>query len=515
MTADESPVVPARSLPRRLLNRLEVDRAVFFAIATRAWQFLAGPISIVVIAEFFSPELQGYYYTFASLMAIQFLAELGLHSVIINISGHEWSKLQLTTDGTIVGDDQALRRLAGLKRFVSRWYALVAVVFLLGCGLGGAVFLNQRPAGNIAWVAPWFWLVLLNSLLLWAWAYSAMLEGCNQMVTVNRVRLLQFVTGSFAVWGSMALGWGLWATVISVGVRLVWDFWLIFIRYRRFWESLPALHKNGVSPPTTQSPSEDPSQQEGVRPRFCATPADEAISWEHEIWPLQWRMAVMGIAGYLAFSLFVPVMFHAYGPVVAGQMGMTWTILTAIESAAYAWVQVRSPLFSMLAAQRDWPEMDRVFRRLMTISWSFYLLSLIALWGGLWLLNELPYSLTQFLASRLLGMSPTMVLGTAFFLWHLPRCQMIYVRAHKCDPFLVAGVVSHGLIALLVIVLGSAYGPLGAAGGMLAIVATIILPWWFVIWNRFRAERQSANELAVTEEYEADGSMVDGEIPGF
>ena len=479
--------IPKRSLLRRWLIRLEVDRAVFYAFATRAWQFVAGPVSILVIAAYFTPELQGYFYTFASLMGMQSLVELGLHGVIIIVSSHEWSRLQLAADGSITGDAEALRRLAGLKRLVARWYAVVALVFFIVCGVGGAAFLDQSRADDVmpsgsaaksssvvtaapvavpaaaalpreAWVAPWFCLVALNGLLLWAWAYSAMLEGCNQMIVVNRVRLFQFMTGSFAVWASMAAGLGLWAAVVSVAVRLAWDVWLIAVRYRRFWQSLSA----GQNAP--------------------------AISWRHEIWPLQWKMAVLGVAGFLAFNLCTPVMFHCHGAVVAGRMGMTWTILTAIESAAYAWVQVRGPLFGILAARRDWREMDRVFFRLTAISWAFYLLAVIGLCAGVWGLNTLPWSLTQRLASRMLALQPTAVFAAAFLLLHLPRCQTIYVRAHKQDPFLIAGIVSHGLIAVLVVTLGSNHGPIGAAWGLLAVVSLVNLPWWTQIWSRSRRE---------------------------
>ena len=452
-----SPSTAKRSWLRRWLNRMEVDRAVFYAIATRAWQFIAGPISILMIVAFFTKELQGYFYTCAQLMGMQSLVELGLHGVIISISSHEWSRLRLDSDGFITGDDAALNRLAGLNRFVARWYGMVALMFFLVCGFGGAAFLNQRPSGNVSWVGPWFCMVAFNGLLLWAWAYSAMLEGCNQMVVVNRVRMLQFMTGSFAVWASMAAGFGLWAAVVSVAVRLAWDIWMIAVRYRRFWQSL-------------------------------AGRSGDSISWQREIWPLQWKMGVFGVVGYLAFSLFTPVMFQFEGSVVAGQMGMTWTILTALEQGAYAWVQVRTPLFGMLASRRDWREMDRVFYRLTAISWGFYLIGAVGICFGVWLLNELPWELSQRLASRLLGLEPTIVFAIAFLLLHLPRCQTVYIRAHKQDPFLLAGIISHGLIAILVIGLGYLYGPLGTAWGLLAVVSTVYLPWWTWIWMRYRRE---------------------------
>src|ERR1019366_7655585 len=40
-----------------------VDRPVFFAGLGQAWSLFSGPISILLITRFFSPKVQGYYYT--------------------------------------------------------------------------------------------------------------------------------------------------------------------------------------------------------------------------------------------------------------------------------------------------------------------------------------------------------------------------------------------------------------------------------------------------------------------
>jgi hypothetical protein len=80
------------------------------------------------------------------------------------------------------------------------------------------------------------------------------------------------------------------------------------------------------------------------------------------------------------------------------------------------------------------------------------------------------------------------VFAFAFLLQHLPRCQSIYVRAHKQDPFLIAGLVSNTLLAALAVGLGAFYGPIGASWGYLAVVVTVNLPWWTVICERCRRE---------------------------
>ncbi len=64
----------------RTAARLGIDRAVFYGILTRAWQFLAAPVTLLLIASRFSPEQQGFYYTMGSLLALQVFFELGLLS---------------------------------------------------------------------------------------------------------------------------------------------------------------------------------------------------------------------------------------------------------------------------------------------------------------------------------------------------------------------------------------------------------------------------------------------------
>ena len=75
---------PRRSLPRRLLNRAEVNQAVFYALLLRGWQLAGGAVSVLLITYFFTPELQGYYYTFSALVALQTFFELGMHLVIVS-----------------------------------------------------------------------------------------------------------------------------------------------------------------------------------------------------------------------------------------------------------------------------------------------------------------------------------------------------------------------------------------------------------------------------------------------
>lgn len=88
-----------RQSVRGLVQRFEIDRAVLYAMSARGWQFVAGPVTLWLIADYFSAEVRGYFYTFSSVLAIQLFFELGLHTILVNQVSHQWALLRLTDEG--------------------------------------------------------------------------------------------------------------------------------------------------------------------------------------------------------------------------------------------------------------------------------------------------------------------------------------------------------------------------------------------------------------------------------
>lgn len=453
---DAPSTTPRRLSPRRILALLEINRAVFYAILLRVWQLFAGAGTILLMMGHFSPETQGYYYTFASLVAMQTFFELGLNIVVINICSHEWALLELDESGAICGDPRSRSRIISLGRMLFRWYGVASVLFIVVAGGVGFFFLNAQPDLQVDWHSPWMVLAIVSGLLLWTLPFNAMLEGCNQVTTVNRFRLIQAIVANVAVWTVMILGGGLWAAVAATSARLTCELYLLLVRYRHFFAP------------------------------FFKSSGEHLISWRHEVWPLQWRLAVGGVFSYFAFFLLTPVMISYHGAVVAGQMGMTWTVVTAIQAAAIAWVQTRVPRFGMLIKDRNFLELDRVFRRVTLLSTLAMILAAGTFWLLLVGLNSLEYSVVD----RLLGPLPTGLLLLAALVQVPANSLVYYVRAHKQEPFLVIGVMSNCLVGLMIWRLGSWYGPTGAAFGLLATNALFTLPWHFVIWLRCRRQRE-------------------------
>ncbi|MEZ6063170.1 MAG: hypothetical protein R3C19_22725 [Planctomycetaceae bacterium] len=488
MTPNDSP--NARSTDSSVIRwarRLGVDRAVAFAVLARMWQLLTGPVTQLLIVFCFSVNQQGYYYAFLNLLAMQVFVELGLHVVLINVASHEWSGLRLEA-GQIAGDVEKRSRLVSLGRTAVVWYSVAALVFVVAVSVAGVWFFEdtatQRTgvqdleqtqaqpvsetatpiatlAGDSApavhWIAPWLGLVVFTGLQLALLPLTAILEGCGQLPTVNRLRFWQGIAGSCVVWILIVAGCGLWALAGSAAVRLLGELYLVAVRYRGFFEV------------------------------FRRAPEAGLLSWKSEVLPLQWRIAIQGALLWLAAHLAGLVLFRR-SETEAAQYGMMWTILAAMQAASLSWVETRRPLFGTLIAERRFAELDDSFFRLSRISILLMAAGGAAFSTGVWVVGNWSNWFFDRIAARLPDVKVAAILSLAMVVMHLAQCTNIYVRAHKRDPFLAASIVSNIAIASLVFWLGTNYGMSGVVLGYLAGVSIVQVPLWLSIWHVTRRD---------------------------
>ena len=67
-----------------MARAIELDSAIVFSVSARLWQIIAATVTVILMTQFFSGELQGYYYTIVSLLAIQSFLDLGLSGIIVS-----------------------------------------------------------------------------------------------------------------------------------------------------------------------------------------------------------------------------------------------------------------------------------------------------------------------------------------------------------------------------------------------------------------------------------------------
>ena len=100
----------------------------------------------MLIARFLSPAEQGYYYTYASLIALQTVFELGFSQVVMQLASHERAHVSIDPGGSVTGDETARARLASVLQLSVRWYGAGSLLLALALIPAGFYFFFHPPA---------------------------------------------------------------------------------------------------------------------------------------------------------------------------------------------------------------------------------------------------------------------------------------------------------------------------------------------------------------------------------
>jgi hypothetical protein len=428
-TPENSAARPA--VLKKIAHAIGLDRAIGFTVFGRVVQGLGSVVNVLLILHFLSASAQGYYYALWSVVALHSVFELGFSFVILQVAAHERVHLQLHPDGSISGDSAAHFRLASILQRTVLWYALASLVMGAAMLAGGMRFfhLHQQPG------QPEFWLWPLRATIFACMIGFALapvvsfLEGCGQVTSVARARFFQSAASAAAAWSAMISHHGLFAPAMvlfgqsAVAAALLW------------------------------------SRRSLLLPLLRLRVLDRGISWRSEVWPFQWKIAVSWLCDYFIFQLFTPVIFAFRGPAEAGRMGLSINIVTQMGAMMLVWMTTKAAPFGSLIAKRDNAALDRLFFRAL---WQSLMLlvgsAAVVLVGVL----AIP-AIAPRLAERIVSWPAFLFLLLTAIGSHVVQSEAIYLRAHKCEPFLVQSILIAIATAASVTFFAKTSGTLGVA----------------------------------------------------
>lgn len=436
-----------------ILRSWGFNRAVAYASLTSITPVLMSPITVVLIVTRFSAEIQGYYYTFAGLSALQSLAELGLGQAVIQFASHEWAKLNLDAEGRIVGDAEALSRLLSLGRLAFKWFGAMSLFFTIFLGFVGIIQFSSPHAYEVHWVGPWvmFCISIAINLLLMPVFY--ILQGCNQVTPFWYYRWIQRIVSGLSLWIAMALGAALWTLPISAFAGLVWTIYFLVRKYRKF-----------------------------IKMFFNPVYSHSVINWRKEVWPMQWRVAISWTSSYLPTQLFAPILFSFSGAVVAGQMGMTNSLGSILLAISSSWILTKAPHYGVLIAQKRYIELDSEYRKSFLSSFITALIGALGIWGIVFVLD----STRQNIGTRILPLLPLGLFLIGILFNTLTTSLAVYLRAHKKEPLAGVYLVAGLLIIGSALSMGRRFGTTGVNSGYLLVMALVQFPGVLFIFSRCR-----------------------------
>jgi hypothetical protein len=428
-------------------HRSGIDEAVAYTLLSRGWYAFSGLITLILLTRTLSRTQQGFYFTFTDVLGLQVFFELGMAHVLNQFASHERAKLEWTEKGTLEGDAGAKARLASLLRLIVRWYGVstLLVVALLLPG-GYFYFLRCTVGTSIAWQMPWIWIVLATAGSLAISPLLALIEGCGLIAQLARMQLAVGMAATLLFWAALGAHWGLYTAPVTNTISFLGAACWLWATKRHFfadlWFSAPAQ-------------------------------AGAGIDWKQDLWPLQWKIALSWFAGYFIFRLFSPLLLAFYGPtqgpIIAGRMGLSLTLASALAGIALAWINTKSAIFGTLIAKREFEELDRRFFSCLWQSLGALVFGALIVWGATFALFQTGNPLRL----RLLDpVSMALLLG-AVVAMHIVLCEAMYLRAHKQEPLLVMSLVWGGLILLSSCTLGRHFGAMGMMLGYFVLNLTV------------------------------------------
>lgn len=416
----------------------------------RLIQGALGLITLLFVTSFVSVELQGWYYTFSSLAAIYTIFDLGLSAVLVQLTSHIFSKVKWLPRGGVTG--KGVDEFNSLLHQSVTFYIGLASLYLLIVTPVGVFFFSFKEPVIIDWFLPWISLVTFTACNIFSLPFIALVEGSGRINDVYHLRIIQNILGSVFLWGALTFGYKLWALSMLPAVSfIIVLIWLIFLK--------PTFLMSSFYKRTGR------------------------VAWKEQVWPLQWRVGLSWLAGYLLTQIYTPILFHYDSPKVAGQMGLSLTIANMLGLLAQSWIARRVPDMGKSVANKDWEVFDKVFKHDFYVSLLMYLVGSALLISLVLVLNYATHY-----GERILPIIPFVGLLMVVLINHIAGAFASHLRAYKKEPLVFVTLIST-LVTIPIALFGaSEFSALGVIAAILLVQITFTLPVTVYCWLKFNRE---------------------------
>ena len=441
---------------RIIARKIGMDKSIAYSSGANLLKGITGLATIYFISLCLTGEEQGYYYTFGSILAIQVFFELGFTGIITQYVAHEQAHLKWTDDGVhLVGEEKYKSRLRHLLHFCIKWYSVIAIFLFIILIIVGYVFFSRYSKDEtVSWVSPWLFICLGTCLNLMISPLNSFVQGLGKVKEMSKIAFYIAFIAPATSWICLLLGFKLYVVGVISFLTAV-----LYIGYF-CCTSLKTIIYNIWKGQIT-----------------------ERISYMKEIFPYQWKIALSWMSGYFIFQLFNPVLFATEGAKVAGQMGMTLTVLNAINALSMNWITTKVPLFSRLIELKDYFNLDKIFNKTVWQETSICLGLLIVYVLGVEFLRYFQIGFHgNLIGERFLAFLPMVLMCLPVYTNQFVFSVATYLRCHKKEPFLIQSLVMGVLTMLSTVFLGKEYGLYGICVGYCVLSILVSFPWGMIIF---------------------------------
>ena len=445
----------------KIVQKIGMDKAIAYTSGNGIVGAFIGVFSVVLYATCLTKEEQGYYYTFASILTIQGFFELGFTGIMTQFVAHEHAHLKWTQNGIgLEGESKYRSRLASLLHICVKWYAVVALLFLISLQIAGTSFFEEFGKNEgVDWKFPWMVISAMSAWSLFTAPLFSFMNGLGLVKDMAKMNFYRTIVNTIVLWGCLFIGFKLFSMAFSAVISAVYV--ILFFLTHKFFKVLKGIWRTEI---------------------------DERVSYMKEIFPYQWKIALSWMSGYFIFNFMNPVIFATVGSVAAGQFGMSINVLNHIRNLAMSWITTKVPLMSRLIEMKEYFDLDKLFRKTVIQEVCVCLILLSGFWVVIVLLKETQFSFgDSVLSERFLNYLPLLLVSVPVVLQAVNDNFATYLRCHKKEPYLIISIANGIASAASILILGKYFGLYGITGGY-CFLAIAFFPWSYWIFKTKRAE---------------------------
>lgn len=443
--------------------KIKLDKPTLITILSRVSSAMLGVLVLFLLSQKLTQVEQGYYFTFYSVLALQFIFDLGFSTIIKQFVGSEVGKYKLAkqcgnenTEGSITDNIKLLEMI----RFIVKWYSLVVVAISIILIIIGLLFFKQSE-DNVNWVFPWVVIVIFTSVNLFNLALLSVCEGLDKILQVSKVILLQSLIAPIGVIIALYFDLKLYSPSVGLFIKILISFFgIVYIAGPILRTALFSADSN-------------------------------SFMWKKDMLPMQWRMFVSILCGYIILQMFTPLSFKFLGAIYAGQIGLSLNVIQLIVSISSVVYLIKVPVYSSLIGENKVAEANKLFQSNAKISFSLLATIFIMFLAFVYLSASfnLPY-FTE-LTGRFLPLKELFLLCISYFIYMLFSSLASFSRCFKEELFLKQSILTSLFIIIGFSLTITKFQGVGLILTFLCVNLLYCLPNGYIIYTQQLKEKMN------------------------
>ena len=295
------------------------------AIVYNLWLAFSGILTAFLVTFYFSKEIQGVYFTITSLMAIKAILDSGFSNVILSYVA--LNKNKIIDKNIITFKEDGFKNISNIFLYSKKRFRVVSVLGFASLQiLGWWFFSDYIITENIFY---WITLTLIFSGNLLMIPYFSVIEGLDYLDSLFSFRLKCAFINSLSSWVVIIMGGDI-LCIIALNLSMLIQNVIYLRKYNRLFNKL----NNGIY------------DKDFIRPIVKPMSIKISLSWA---------------SSYFTSNGLIPFLFKYINPVVAGQFGLSWALLSVISTVSKQFVIVNRPKLGSLYSEKKFKAFSSLF----------------------------------------------------------------------------------------------------------------------------------------------------------